>query len=207
MKGISEYQRYGKGSRYVYIIGGEEFVSSFPLSYPDAVFVSIKVEDWNRYLSPYRAENPFRKGDYFSGEADTLLASICNELIPLVEKDEEVKERYLVGYSMGGLFSLYASSISDLWKGVGSVSGSLWYEKFDDYLSSHPLKIEKVYLSLGRKEKESRNKILKSVFDKTNDIFHIIKSRGMESTFVLNEGGHFQDEEKRIKKAISFLVE
>ena len=207
MKGISEYQRYGKGSRYVYIIGGEEFVSSFPLSYPDTVFVSIKVEDWNRYLSPYRAENPFRKGDYFSGEADTLLASICNELIPLVEKDEEVKERYLVGYSMGGLFSLYASSISDILKGVGSVSGSLWYEKFDDYLSSHPLKIEKVYLSLGRKEKESRNKTLKSVFDKTDDIFHIIKSRGMESTFVLNEGGHFQDEEERIKKAISFLAE
>ena len=170
MKGISEYQRYGKGSRYVYIIGGEEFVSSFPLSYPDAVFVSIKVEDWNRYLSPYRAENPFRKGDYFSGEADTLLASICNELIPLVEKDEEVKERYLVGYSMGGLFSLYASSISDILKGVGSVSGSLWYEKFDDYLSSHPLKIEKVYFSLGRREKESRNKVLKTVEEKTKVI-------------------------------------
>lgn len=206
MKGISEYQRYGKGSRYVYIIGGEEFVSSFPLSYPDAVFVSIKVEDWNRYLSPYRAENPFRKGDYFSGEADTLLASICNELIPLVEKDEEVKERYLVGYSMGGLFSLYASSISDLWKGVGSVSGSLWYEKFDDYLSSHPLKIEKVYFSLGRREKESRNKVLKTVEEKTKVIYERIVKEGIECTFSLQEGGHFQDEEKRIRGAISYLL-
>lgn len=206
MKGISEYQKYGKGSRYVYIIGGEEFVSSFPLSYPDAVFVSIKVEDWNRYLSPYRAENPFRKGDYFSGEADTLIASICNELICIVEKDEEVKERYLVGYSMGGLFSLYASSISDLWKGVGSVSGSLWYEKFDDYLSSHPLKIEKVYFSLGRKEKESRNKVLKTVEEKTKVIYETIEKEGIECTFSLQEGGHFQDEEKRIREAISYLL-
>ena len=206
MKGISEYQKYGKGSRYVYIIGGEEFVSAFLLSYPDAVFVSIKVEDWNRYLSPYRAENPFRKGDYFSGDADTLLASICNELICIVEKDEEVKERYLVGYSMGGLFSLYASSISDLWKGVGSVSGSLWYEKFDDYLSSHPLKIEKVYLSLGRKEKESRNKVLKTVEEKTKAIYETIEKEGIECSFSLQEGGHFQDEEKRIREAISYLL-
>lgn len=206
MKGISEYQRYGKGNRYVYIIGGEEFVSSFLLSYPDAVFVSIKVEDWNRYLSPYRAENPFRKGDYFSGEADTLLASICNELISLVEKDEEVKERYLVGYSMGGLFSLYASSISDILKGVGSVSGSLWYEKFDDYLSSHPLKIEKVYFSLGRREKESRNKVLKTVEEKTKAIYETIEKEGIECSFSLQEGGHFQDEEKRIRDAISYLL-
>ena len=206
MKGISEYQRYGKGNRYVYIIGGEEFVSSFLLSYPDTVFVSIKVEDWNRYLSPYRAENPFRKGDYFSGEADALLASICNELICIVEKDEEVKERYLVGYSMGGLFSLYASSISDLWKGVGSVSGSLWYEKFDDYLSSRPLKIEKVYLSLGRREKESRNKVLKTVEEKTKAIYEKIKKEGIECSFSLQEGGHFQDEEKRIRDAVSYLL-
>ena len=105
MKGISEYQRYGEGIRYIYIIGGEEFVSSFPPSFPDTVFVSIKVEDWNRYLSPYRAENPFRKGDYFSGDADTLLSSIINDLIPMVENKEKKGERYLLGYSMGGLFS------------------------------------------------------------------------------------------------------
>ena len=206
MKGISEYQKYGEGNRYVYIIGGEEFVSSFLTSYPDTVFVSIKVEDWNRYLSPYRAENPFRKGDYFSGEADTLLASICNELISIVEKDEEVKERYLVGYSMGGLFSLYASSISDILKGVGSVSGSLWYEKFDDYLSSHPLKIEKVYLSLGRKEKECRNKVLKTVEERTKVIYETIEKEGIECSFSLQEGGHFQDEEKRIRDAVSYLL-
>ena len=93
MKGISEYHKYGEGNRYVYIIGGEEFVSSFLLSYPDAVFVSIKVEDWNSSLSPFRAENPFRKGDYFSGDADTLLSSIVNELIPMVESKEEKIER------------------------------------------------------------------------------------------------------------------
>ena len=206
MKGISEYQRYGEGIRYIYIIGGEEFVSSFPLSFPDTVFVSIKVEDWNRYLSPYRAENPFRKGDYFSGDADTLLSSIVNELIPLVESKEETSERYLLGYSMGGLFSLYAASISNAWKGVGSVSGSLWYINFDEYISSHPLLTEKVYLSLGIKEKESRNKVLRTVEEKTNIIYEIIRREGIECTFRLQEGGHFQDEEKRIRDAVSYLL-
>ena len=206
MKGISEYHKYGEGNRYVYIIGGEEFVSSFLLSYPDAVFVSIKVEDWNRYLSPYRAENPFRKGDYFSGDADTLLSSIVNELIPLVENKEETSERYLLGYSMGGLFSLYAASLSNAWKGVGSVSGSLWYINYDKYVSSYRLLTEKIYLSLGRKEKESRNKVLKTVEEKTNIIYETIKSEGIECTFRLQEGGHFQDEEKRIRDAASYLL-
>ena len=190
MKGIREYQRYGEGNRYIYIIGGEEFVSSFPLSFPDTVFVSIKVEDWNRYLSPYSAENPFRKGDYFSGDADTLLSSIIDELIPMVETKEETSERYLLGYSMGGLFSLYAGTINNTWKGVGSVSGSLWYISFDEYILSHPLLTEKVYLSLGRKEKESRNKVLRTVEDKTNIIYETIKSEGVECTFRLQEGGH-----------------
>lgn len=206
MKGISEYQRYGEGIRYIYIIGGEEFVSSFPLSFPDTVFVSIKVEDWNRYLSPYRAENPFRKGDYFSGDADTLLSSIINDLIPMVENKEKTSERYLLGYSMGGLFSLYAASLSNAWKGVGSVSGSLWYINYDEYVSSYRLLTEKIYLSLGRKEKESRNKVLKTVEEKTNIIYETIKSEGIECTFRLQEGGHFQDEEKRIRDAVSYLL-
>lgn len=207
MKGISDYQVYGKGKRYVYIIGGEDCASSFPLSFPDTVFVSIKVEEWNRYLSPYKAENPFRKGEFFDGEGDVLLSSIKDELVPRVENNEDDIQRYLVGYSMGGLFSLYSSLVSDLWDGVGSVSGSLWFEDFDTFVSKNVPSTKKIYLSLGKKEKESSNKVLKSVEDKTKVIYDTLMTENIECTFVLNEGGHFQDEEKRIRDAISFLLE
>ena len=206
MKGISDYQVYGKGKRYVYIIGGEDCASSFPLSFPDTVFVSIKVEEWNRYLSPYKAENPFRKGEFFEGEGDVLLSSIKDELVPRVENNEDDIQRYLVGYSMGGLFSLYSSLVSDLWDGVGSVSGSLWFEDFDTFVSKNVPSTKKIYLSLGKKEKESSNKVLKSVEDKTKVIYDTLMTENIECTFVLNEGGHFQDEEKRIRDAISYLL-
>ena len=206
MKGISDYQVYGKGKRYVYIIGGEDYVSSFPLSFPDTAFVSIKIEEWNRYLSPYKAENPFRKGEFFEGEGDVLLSSIKDELIPRVENDEESIQRYLVGYSMGGLFSLYSSLVSDLWNGVGSVSGSLWFQDFDTFVSKNIPSTKKIYLSLGKKEKESRNKVLKSVEDKTKAIYDTLMTEGFECAFVLNEGGHFQDEEKRLRDAVSWLL-
>ena len=206
MNGISDHQVYGKGKRYVYIIGGEDYVSSFPLSFPDTVFVSIKVEEWNRYLSPYKAENPFRKGEFFEGEGDVLLSSIKDELIPRVENKEMDIERYLLGYSMGGLFSLYSSLVSDLWNGVGSVSGSLWLQDFDTFVSKNVPSTKKIYLSLGRKEKESRNIVLKSVEVKTKAIYDTLKEEGIESTFVLNEGGHFQDEEKRLRDAVSWLL-
>ena len=206
MKGISDYQVYGKGKRYVYIIGGEDCASSFPLSFPDTFFVSIKVEEWNRYLSPYKAENPFRKGEFFEGEGDVLLSSIKDELVPRVENNEDDIQRYLVGYSMGGLFSLYSSLVSDLWNGVGSVSGSLWFEDFDTFVSKNVPSTKKIYLSLGKKERESRNKFLRSVEDKTKAIYDTLKEEGIESTFVLNEGGHFQDEEKRLRDAVSWLL-
>ena len=204
MKGIKEYRVYGEGKRYFYIIGGEEYVDSFPLFFPDAVFVSIVVEDWNRYLSPYKGENPFKKDEAFLGEGEILHGAIEHELIPMVEK--EGKERYLIGYSMGGLFALYSSTLSSIWKGIGSVSGSLWYDGFDKYMESHQISVDKVYLSLGRKEKESRNKVLKTVEEKTNIIYETIKSEGIECTFRLQEGGHFQDEEKRIRDAVSYLL-
>lgn len=206
MKGISDYQVYGKGKRYVYIIGGEDCASSFPLSFPDTVFVSIKVEEWNRYLSPYKAENPFRKGEFFEGEGDVLLSSIKDELVPRVENNEDDIQRYLIGYSMGGLFSLYSSTLSSLWKGIGSVSGSLWYEGFDDYIENNKIHSDKIYISLGKKEKESRNKVLKTVEEKTICIYETILKEGKECALVLNEGGHFQDEEKRIRDAISYLL-
>ena len=206
MKGIRDYQVYGKGKRYVYIIGGEDYVSLFPLSFPDTVFVSIKVEEWNRYLSPYKAENPFRKGEFFEGEGDVLLSSIKDELVPRVENKEMDIERYLLGYSMGGLFSLYSSLVSDLWNGVGSVSGSLWLQDFDTFVSKNVPSTKKIYLSLGRKEKESRNIVLKSVEVKTKAIYDTLKEESIESTFVLNEGGHFQDEEKRLRDAVSWLL-
>ena len=204
MKGIKEYRVYGEGKRYFYIIGGEEYVDSFPLFFPDAVFVSIVVEDWNRYLSPYKGENPFKKDEAFLGEGEILHSAIEHELIPLVEK--EGKERYLIGYSMGGLFALYSSTLSSIWKGIGSVSGSLWYDGFDKYMESRQISVDKVYLSLGRKEKESRNKVLRTVEEKTNIIYETIKSEGIECAFRLQEGGHFQDEEKRIRDAVSYLL-
>ena len=204
MKGIKEYRVYGEGKRYFYIIGGEEYVDSFPLYFPDAVFVSIVVEDWNRYLSPYKGENPFKKDEAFLGEGEILHSAIEHELIPLVEKGG--KERYLIGYSMGGLFALYSSTLSSIWNGIGSVSGSLWYDGFDKYLESHQISVDKVYFSLGRKEKESRNKVLKTVEERTKVIYETIEKEGIDCSFSLQEGGHFQDEEKRIRDAISYLL-
>ena len=55
-------------------------------------------------------------------------------------------------------------------------------------------------------KKYNYNKVLKSVEDKTKVIYDTLMTENIESTFVLNEGGHFQDEEKRIRDAISFLL-
>ena len=48
--------------------------------------------------------------------------------------------------------------------------------------------------------------MLKTVEEKTKVIYETIEKEGIECSFSLQEGGHFQDEEKRIRDAISYLL-
>ena len=65
--------------------------------------------------------------------------------------------------------------------------------------------IDKVYLSLGNKEKYSKNAILKTVEDKTKEIYNILGN--IKKVFEENEGNHFQDANIRVAKGIKWILE
>jgi predicted alpha/beta superfamily hydrolase len=160
---------------------------------------SIPVPDWNRDLSPWPMKAVFGKED-FGGEADAFLSEVLKETDRLCPDQPVI----LAGYSLAGLFALYACTKTDRFAGCISASGSLWFEGFRDYLRAHPVHCDSAVLSLGRKEAKSRNPILSTIQTCTEETERIL-SEQCSVKFILQEGGHFADIGARISEDILCL--
>ena len=175
----------------------------------DFSLLTIYVSDWNNDLSPYVASSIFKGISDFKGNADLFLDYVLN-LIKKVVLEENVKPFYkaLTGYSMAGLFAVYTLFKTNEFLKVGSVSGSLWYPLFIEFVKNNKVLqgISTFYMSLGDKEKKTSNKIMSQVGTNSLIVFEKIKSHFNNSKFELNSGNHFKDEGLRIAKCISYLL-
>ena len=171
--------------------------------------VVISKIDWDADMSPYPADKVICERDNFEGNADEYLKWMLTSLIPHCEKLLRVDNprRILLGYSMSGLFSLYAMYHTDKFAAYISASGSLWYPDFDDYIISHePMTKSPVYLSIGDKECISKNTYLQTTIDKTRHIYEHYKRQGHVAHFELNPGNHFMDGDIRQAKGIKWAI-
>ena len=120
----------------------------------DFQMIAVKVDDWNLDLSPWRSPAVFGKEDFGGGAA-----SLLEEILRLCS--DESKTYYLGGYSLAGLFSLWASYQTDRFAGIAAASPSVWFPGFLPYMKEHENQSRAVYLSLGDKEEKTRNPALK----------------------------------------------
>lgn len=192
-----------------FIPGGRRLVILFEEEIPQALkdnnevsLLMIRNLDWNRDLSPWPAARVFRKGEDFAGEADRTLGVISEWL---EEHSGQFEKVIIAGYSLAGLFALYASACLDCFDGCVSASGSLWYPDFKDWLQEHPLHCEAVYLSLGDQEKKSRNPLMAAVEDRTLHVYETIRSY-TRCTMKMNPGNHFNDPAGRLLNGIEWTL-
>lgn len=114
----------------------------------------------------------------------------------------------MAGISMSGLFALYMGTKKDSLEAIASISGSLWFDGFVDYLKAHPLSsgIKKIYLSLGDKEKRVRNPRMAKVEEDTLAVRDIIAKEGKEVLYQANRGNHFVHGAERLEEAVRYLM-
>ena len=124
-----------------------------------------------------------------------------------IEKDNQIEtnQLYLCGYSLAGLFSLWASSQTNLFKKIAAVSPSVWYLNFVEYMQQNPIQTREVYMSLGDKETNAKNKVMATVKDRFNAVIQILQKQDIALTYEYNPGNHFQDVELRMTKGIQQL--
>ena len=91
----------------------------------DFRFIAAKVENWNDELSPWKAPAVFKNEDFGGGAAETLekILALCTD---------PGKTYYIGGYSLAGLFALWAAYQTDRFSGVAAASPSVLYERAQD---------------------------------------------------------------------------
>ncbi len=161
--------------------------------------LAFKVDSWNDDLSPWKAPAVFGKDDFGGGADITLrnITALCTD---------KSKNYYLGGYSLAGLFSLWASYNTDTFMGVAAVSPSVWFSGFSEFMQSKKICTDSVYLSLGDREEHTRDPLMSTVGDCIRTDFELLKSQGVHCILEWNKGGHFKDADLRTAKGFAWLL-
>lgn len=166
---------------------------------------------WNDDLTPWKADGIFFGDKGYKGLADIYLEYLIKTLIPKIKDEYGLAPKALVigGYSLAGLFALYSSTKTDVFSGVFSCSGSLWYPGFIEYLKINNISknIKYIYLSLGDKEKNTRNQFLRETESCHKQCLKIIEEQNINYQFEYNKGNHFDKANQRTINGLINVLE
>ena len=218
----------------IYLLG--DVADNSPVQIPAGVsLVNVGVKLWEENFSPWCAPRVFAKGPNFGDGAQKTLDTLINQVIPWTESEltDPPTYRVLVGYSLAGLFSLWAgvtqAGVSQSGKSqqvargcqpddtptptfqrIGAVSGSFWFpgllEYVDQQISGGVVGLTHAYLSLGDREARTPNPQIMHVRENAELLASKLEDAGITSMFELNRGNHFQNVEGRMQKALDWLL-
>lgn len=166
--------------------------------------------DWNNDLTPWPADGVFKKAKPFGGHAAGFLDKLTREIIPDAEKRMGIEdaERTILGVSLSGLFAVWSMFETDAFANIISISGSLWYDGFVEWMEEQTLSpsVRKIGMLLGEKEKLAKDKRMATVEEKTIAVANFLKEKTDTSiTFELVEGTHFSPIMPRLEKAFEVV--
>ena len=172
------------------------------------LLVAVQVENWNDDLSPWPAPPVWGKQG-FGGRAGETLAWL-QQAVPVIRQQFAMQEDckiILGGYSLAGLFALWAATQTDALYGVAAASPSVWFPGWPKHEAAHPVRTPRVYLSLGDREEYTKNQTMAAVGDNIRALHTVLTERGAACTLEWNHGGHFKDTDLRTAKAFAWVME
>lgn len=190
--------------------GAQVFQALQQAECPPCTLVAVSNLAWDHDMAPWDSPPAFRNGAPFSGGADAYLHLLTETILPQTEQFLAAPPRWhgIAGYSLAGLFAVYAICQTPVFSRVASVSGSLWFPGIREYLFSHPAKCRPdcMYFSLGDKECRTRNPILQTVQQNTQAIQAFYQQQGIETIFQSNPGNHHDHAAARTAAGIAWLL-
>ena len=165
--------------------------------------VAFMIEDWNQELTPWAAPPVFGKIPFGDG-AEKTLEFITSQLLPEVKGD--IPYLILGGYSLAGLFALWAGYQTDQFEGIVAASPSVWYPQWIDYASEKSPLAQSVYLSLGDKEEKAKNQVMAQVGNAIRKQHELLNGQKVNTTLEWNPGNHFVDSDKRMAIGFTWAI-
>ena len=180
----------------------------FDVSHSEIIFANFGVANWNNELSPWSADAVF-KNQPFRGNAENTLNFVKDIFIPeLVARYSLPSDIKIVigGYSLAGLFSLWAAYRTDIFHAVAAVSPSVWFPGWIEFAAQNHICADNVYLSLGNREEKTNNKVMAKVGENIRLQKNIFDTHKITSILEWNEGNHFKNVEERVAKGMLWVV-
>ena len=153
----------------------------------------------------YKEIRVFIEGD----GAKAYLSELTEKILPEIQRRIPAPSfSILAGYSLCGLFAVYAAFTSNAFKRIVCGSGSLWYPGFLEFCKAYEPseKIDRISFSLGDKEALSQNPVYATVKTNTLEIQSIFQESGVTATFTEFPGNHFFEADKRLAKGITSVL-
>ena len=177
------------------------------------VLAALSVEDWNGELSPWKAEIP-EMGQQFSGGGPETLRKIRAEAMPAILQMLDAQDPagkaaplwMIAGYSLAGLFALWAAYRTSRFAGAAAASPSVWFPGFTDFMQANRIQSKAVYLSLGDREDKAKNPVMATVGSRIREAEGILKAQGIPCALEWNPGNHFRDADIRTAKAFAWVL-
>ena len=189
------------------VIADPDETTIFPPA--NANLLIVDPGDWNDALSPWPAPACFPGGGDFGGHADDFLQTLTDSILPAAERELGLAPtcRALAGYSLAGLFAVYALYRTDRFTHIASASGSLWYDGFLDFLRHRAPRVPsaRVRLSLGDREELTKNARLAAVGPATREAEQLLRAQGLDVSLTMNPGGHFCEPDTRLSRLLEAL--
>ncbi len=171
--------------------------------------VAIVGLDWNSEMPPWDIPPISANSEPFTGGADEYIKLLTERIVPKAESfAEKISLRGIAGYSLAGLFAVYSLYRTDIFSRAASVSGSLWFPRFKEFVFENEMKKlpDLLYFSVGDKEAKTRNKYMKTVRENTEAIEKFYHEKGINTCFELNRGDHFQNAAERTANGVERLL-
>ena len=174
--------------------------------------VKVPVASWDENLTPWTAESPFRGRPDYAGKADETSAELigCCHAFE-AEKGLAPSRRALAGYSLGGLFALYAFLHEPFWDACASLSGSLWYPGWAEAMEHLALVRDadfagrSAFLSVGAREAKAPQPQLRHVVEGLAMTGLALEVHGGTVRCEIGPGAHTQHELERWQKGLEAL--
>ena len=213
------YRSNVQNATTIYFLDGDQFEEAFNhwiTNHRAALnFVLIASNNRTADYTPWPLQASETMPIDFGGKAEEHLSFITTHVIPFCESEygfaSSTEKRVMGGYSLGGLFSLYAAVNTDFFGTVLSCSSSLWYPGFLDYLKEHPFKAAhpKLYMSVGDQEGTTATNLTADQTSNTIALkdFYEPKLEPNDFKFILEEGNHGNNISGRAWRAIEWVEE
>ena len=165
--------------------------------------VAFMINDWNQELTLWAVPPVFGKTPFGDG-AEKTLEFITNQLLPEVQ--ENIPHLILGGYSLAGLFALWAGYQTERFEGIAAASPSVWYPQWVDFASENKPLAKSVYLSLGDKEEKAKNPVMAQVGNAVRKQHELLSVQEVNTILEWNAGNHFIDSDKRTAKGFAWVM-